>query len=185
MLGSGARACTTWWRKVDFLVSFNAGKVPSLNMSVAAGVMLCEIVRQRRKAQRMQVKALRVLCVLCGLLVQAYAMDREAFTFTNYNLDVRIEPQQRLAVRGKITLRNDSASPQKIFAFRFPPPWTGDRSSLTANRLSSLPSPTPRTSTTPVRFPEALVTLPKDVPPRARWNWKSEYRASSPLMRPG
>ncbi len=41
-------------------------------------------------------------------------MDREAFTFTNYDLDVRIEPeQQRLAVRGKITLRNDSASPQK------------------------------------------------------------------------
>ncbi len=59
-------------------------------------------------------KFLRVLCVLCGLLVQAHAIDREAFTFTNYNLDVRIEPeQQRLAVRGKITLRNDSASPQK------------------------------------------------------------------------
>ncbi len=57
---------------------------------------------------------LRVLCVLCGLLVRAGAIDREAFTLLNYNLDVRIEPeQQRLAVRGKIILRNDSASPQK------------------------------------------------------------------------
>ena len=55
-------------------------------------------------------------CILCPLrwLVHALAMDREAFTFTNYNLDVRIEPdQQRLAARGKITLRNDSASPRK------------------------------------------------------------------------
>jgi hypothetical protein len=54
------------------------------------------------------------LCVLCGLQVSAFSLDREAFTFTKYNLDVRIEPeQQRLAVRGTITLRNDSASPQK------------------------------------------------------------------------
>ena len=56
-------------------------------------------------------RVLSVLCVLCGLLVQAYALDREAFAFTNYNLDVRVEPeQQRLAVRGKISLRNDSAA---------------------------------------------------------------------------
>src|SRR6266849_5652506 len=59
-------------------------------------------------------KFLRVLCVLGGLVVQGFTLDREAFTFTNYNLDVRVEPdQQRLAVRGKITLRNDSAAPQK------------------------------------------------------------------------
>jgi len=38
-------------RKCDFLVSIPMlGKVPSLNVSVAAGVMLYEIVRQRRKA---------------------------------------------------------------------------------------------------------------------------------------
>ncbi|PYX08456.1 MAG: hypothetical protein DMG88_10820, partial [Acidobacteria bacterium] len=57
-------------------------------------------------------KFLCVLCVLCGF--QGFALDREAFTFTNYDLDVRVEPeQQRLAVRGKLTLRNDSASAQK------------------------------------------------------------------------
>jgi hypothetical protein len=53
--------------------------------------------------------------VLCASPLNAFALDREAFTFTNYDLNVRIEPeQQRLAVRGKITLRNDSQSPQKI-----------------------------------------------------------------------
>jgi 23S rRNA (guanosine2251-2'-O)-methyltransferase len=41
-------------RKCDFVVSIPMlGKVPSLNVSVAAGVMLYEIVRQRRhKAAR-------------------------------------------------------------------------------------------------------------------------------------
>ena len=59
-------------------------------------------------------KLLCVLCVLCGYAFAAPVLDRNAFTFTNYDLDVRIEPdQQRLAVRGKITLRNDSGVPQK------------------------------------------------------------------------
>jgi hypothetical protein len=54
------------------------------------------------------------LCALCGLAMPALALDREAFTFINYNLEVRVEPeQQRLGVRGRITLRNDSPTPQK------------------------------------------------------------------------
>ncbi|MGB6802927.1 MAG: hypothetical protein WBE31_11700, partial [Candidatus Sulfotelmatobacter sp.] len=45
----------------------------------------------------------------------AFSLDREAFTFTNYDLDARVEPDlQRLGVRGTITLRNDSQVPQKI-----------------------------------------------------------------------
>jgi hypothetical protein len=56
-----------------------------------------------------------VLCVLCVDTISASALDREAFTFTKYDLDVRIEPdQQRLGARGTITLRNDSSTPQKI-----------------------------------------------------------------------
>jgi len=64
-------------------------------------------------------KFLCVLCVLCGLAVRGLALDREAFTFTNYDLNVRVEPeQQRLGVRGKITLRNDSAKPQTNLALQ-------------------------------------------------------------------
>jgi len=59
-------------------------------------------------------KLLCALCIFCGLAVPALAIDREAFTFTKYDLQVRVEPeQQRLAVRGRISLRNDSASAQK------------------------------------------------------------------------
>jgi hypothetical protein len=59
---------------------------------------------------------MKALCLLCllGACRASAALDREAFTFTRYDLEVRIEPeQQRLGVRGKITLRNDSDSMQK------------------------------------------------------------------------
>ncbi len=59
-------------------------------------------------------RALFVLGVLCGSL-QSLALDREAFSISNYDLNVQIEPEQhRLGARGKITLRNETSSPQKI-----------------------------------------------------------------------
>ena len=60
-------------------------------------------------------KCLWVLWVLCGASFFAAALDREAFTIAKYDLEIRLEPeQQRLGARGKITLRNDSAHPQKL-----------------------------------------------------------------------
>src|SRR5579864_4150894 len=54
------------------------------------------------------------LCVFCGCFLPCSGLDRHAFTFTRYDLNARIEPeQQRLGVRGKITLRNDSDAAQK------------------------------------------------------------------------
>jgi hypothetical protein len=59
--------------------------------------------------------AVFVFCFFCACALHALALDREAFSITNYDLDVRIERwQQRLGVRGKITLRNDTTAPQKI-----------------------------------------------------------------------
>jgi hypothetical protein len=60
------------------------------------------------------VKFVCALFVLWGWLLPCAALDRHAFTFIRYDLNARIEPeQQRLGVRGKITLRNDSDSSQK------------------------------------------------------------------------
>ncbi len=60
---------------------------------------------------------MRFLCalgLLCGLASSALALDREAFTFTRYDLNATIDAdQQRFGVRGKITLRNDSDAPQR------------------------------------------------------------------------
>jgi hypothetical protein len=64
-------------------------------------------------------KFLCVLCVLCGSSFFAFALDREAFTITKYDLEIRLEPeQQRLGARGKITVRNDSTQSQKIVALQ-------------------------------------------------------------------
>src|SRR5258708_32319660 len=63
----------------------------------------------------MKLRRLCILCFLCASGANAFSRDRAAFTFAKYDLTVRVEPeQQRLAVRGKITLRNDSPTPQKI-----------------------------------------------------------------------
>src|SRR6202012_5529949 len=50
-----------------------------------------------------------------GPTAHGLELDREAFTFTAYKLNVQLDrPQHRMAVRGTIQLRNDSATPQKI-----------------------------------------------------------------------
>ena len=55
------------------------------------------------------------VCLFFAAAVNSFSLDREAFTFSKYDLNIRVEPeQQRLGVRGTITLRNDSPTTQKI-----------------------------------------------------------------------
>lgn len=58
-----------------------------------------------------------LLCVVALVLscsCAASALDRNAFTFTRYELEVRITPEiHGFAVVGKVTLRNDSNAPQR------------------------------------------------------------------------
>jgi hypothetical protein len=131
-------------------------------------------------------KFLRVLFVFGGLLVHAcahaYAIDREAFSFTNYDLDVRIEPeQQRLAVRGKITLRNDSTLPQKNLSLQISATldWRsiqvdGKPVQFVAQAYTSDIDHTGAVS-------EALVTLPSEVPPNASVELEIGYEGVIPL----
>lgn len=59
------------------------------------------------------------VALLFGLALPVAALDRDAFSFTRYDLDVAIDTsQQRIAVRGKVTLRNDSDSPQRSAALQ-------------------------------------------------------------------
>lgn len=64
-------------------------------------------------------KWLLVVSAILSFFLPASALDRNAFTFTKYDLNVRIEPaQQRLGVRGKIVLRNDSSASQQNFVLQ-------------------------------------------------------------------
>jgi len=107
------------------------------------------------------------LCVLCGLVLPSLALDREAFTFTNYDLNLRVEPEQhRLGVRGRITLRNDSATPQKSLALQISSTlnWRSVQlDGTTAQYVTHLfTSDIDHTGA----LSEAIVTLPREVPPQ-------------------
>lgn len=111
-------------------------------------------------------KALCILCVLCGSVSQVFALDREAFTFTDYNLTLRVEPEQhRLGVRGIITLRNDSQSPQRIVALQISS--SLDWKSVKAGNQSVQFVTQPYTSDIDHTgsLSEAIVTLLQAVPP--------------------
>ncbi len=67
--------------------------------------------RQLFRCVRLCLSALFILSVYCG---SASAVDRTAFTFTQYDLEVRIDPDSHsIAARGKVRLRNDSQTPQR------------------------------------------------------------------------
>jgi hypothetical protein len=126
-------------------------------------------------------KFLGVLCVLCGLAFPSAALDRHAFTFTRYNLNATIEPgQQRLGVRGKITLRNDSDAPQKNLALQI---------SSTLNWVSIRFEGKPaefvsQTYTSDIdhtgALTEAVVVLPRGVPYRQSIDLEIGYEGTIP-----
>ncbi len=59
-------------------------------------------------------RVLCVFCVLCGLSWSAFGLDRHAFTFTDYNLIITLEPAKSgFSAEGTVTLRNDTTEPQK------------------------------------------------------------------------
>jgi hypothetical protein len=127
-------------------------------------------------------KFLRVLCIICGLVVPSLALDREAFTFTNYDLNVRVErEQQRLGVRGKITLRNDSTTPQKDIALQVSSTldWRsiqvgGKAVQFVTHEYTSDIDHTGALS-------EAIVSLPRDVPPKGTIELDVGYEGVVPL----
>jgi hypothetical protein len=107
-----------------------------------------------------------VFCVLLGLAVPALAIDREAFTFTKYDLDVRVEPeQQRLAVRGKISLRDDSASPQKIITLQISSALAWQSIKVAGKPVDFTTHPYASDIDHTGALSEAVVTLPQEIAP--------------------
>jgi hypothetical protein len=127
-------------------------------------------------------KFLRVLCVLGGLFVQGFTLDREPFTFTNYNLDVRVEPeQQRLAVRGKITLRNDSATPQKNLSLQISSSLNWRSIHLGGKAVQFVSQPYTSDIDHTGALSEAIVSLPAAVLPQGTVELEIGYEGIIPL----
>jgi hypothetical protein len=127
-------------------------------------------------------KCFRALCAFSVLILPAQAIDREAFTFTHYDLNVRVEPEQRrLGVRGRITLRNDSPVAQR---------------NLVLQISSTLDWKSIEIAGKPVQFEthqytsdidhsgalsEAIVALPHEIPPKGAVDLDVGYEGVIPL----
>ncbi|MFZ0859966.1 MAG: hypothetical protein WCA27_14965 [Candidatus Sulfotelmatobacter sp.] len=112
-------------------------------------------------------KGLCFLCLLYASAVNCFSLDREAFSFTNYDLNVQVEPEQhRLGVRGKITLRNDSQTPQKIAVLQISSSldWRSIKAGDKAVQFVTQPYTSDIDHTGGLS--EAIVTLPQAVVPK-------------------
>src|SRR5690242_11736460 len=112
----------------------------------------------------MKFAAILLLSLVCRLPCRA--LDREAFSFTHYDLETRIDPaQQRLGVRGTITLRNDSSAPQKNIAQQIPSPLDWRSIRLNGKPVQFIAQPFTSDLHHTGGLSEAIVTLPAPVPP--------------------
>jgi hypothetical protein len=127
-------------------------------------------------------KFLGVLSGLCALTVGSSALDREAFTFTNYDLQARIEPeQQRLGVRGKVTLRNDSNSPQRNLVLQISSSLDWRSIQLDGKPVQFVSQPYTSDIDHTGALSEAILILLNDVPPKGTLELEIGYEGVIPL----
>jgi hypothetical protein len=127
-------------------------------------------------------KLLRIACVLCVLVVPSVALDREAFTFTNYDLTVRVEPeQQRLGARGKIRLRNDSPIPQKDIALQISSTLNWKSITAAGKAVQFVTHEYTSDIDHTGALSEAIVNLPHEVPPKETIELIVGYEGVIPL----
>ncbi len=117
-----------------------------------------------------------------GLIVPATALNREAFTITRYDLEVRLEPeQQRLGARGKITLRNDSGQPQKIVALQISSSLNWRSIRVDAKPVQYVSQPYISDIDHTGALSEAIVTLPVEIKPKDSVELEIGYEGVIPL----
>jgi len=112
-------------------------------------------------------KPLCFLWVLCGCVLHCMALDREAFSIASYDLKLQVDPEQhRLGVRGKITLRNDTAAPQKIAVLQISSSLDWRSIKIGDKAVQFVTQPFTSDIDHTGALSEAIVTLPDAVSPR-------------------
>ena len=123
----------------------------------------------------------RLAFILFAMIATVYAaaLEREAITITRYQLEVQVDRTSHvMAVTGKVTLRNDSTVPQKTVALQVsstlawnnilfedkPLPWLSQNYTSDIDHTGSLT--------------EAIVTLPKELPPGGSITLQIQYGGS-------
>lgn len=125
---------------------------------------------------------IRVACALCLLCGSVSALDRNAFTFTGYKLEVRVDPSgQAMTARGTITLRNDSTIPQTHATLQISSSFNWRLLEYGGKQLQYIADDytTDIDHTGAVR--EAVVTLPAAVPPHGTVQLDVGYGGTVPV----
>ncbi|HZQ17440.1 MAG TPA: hypothetical protein VFA90_01870 [Terriglobales bacterium] len=126
----------------------------------------------------------KLVCLLFVLSVSccASALDRQAFTFTKYDLNVRVEPEQeRLGVRGKITLRNDSNSPQREITLQISSSLHWSAIQFQGKPVEYVTQPYISDIDHTGALSEAIVVLPQAVAPKQSIELEIGYEGVIPL----
>ncbi|HEX9120949.1 MAG TPA: hypothetical protein VF840_10460 [Terriglobales bacterium] len=107
---------------------------------------------------------LLLLCALCG---SSFAVDRTAFTFIHYDLEIRIDPEgHAIAARGKVRLRNDSQAAQRNLTLQISSSLTWRLIELDGKALPYVAAPYTTDIDHTGAVTEAVVTLPSAVQPK-------------------
>src|SRR5262245_23645476 len=124
----------------------------------------------------------RVLWMVCLSFGSSFALDREAFTFTHYELEIQVEPaQQRLGARGKITLRNDSTSSQRNLVLQISSSLNWRSIQMNGRSVQFLTQPYASDIDHTGAVSEAVVTLPQEIAPKATVELEIGYEGIVPL----
>src|SRR5271166_5282527 len=117
------------------------------------------------------------LILLClGLAASSAALDREAFTITRYQLEVQIDRASHvMAVTGRLTLRNDSKSPQKNVALQVSSSFRWNGIAFNGKPLEWIGNDYTSDIDHTGRLSQAIATLLKDVPPGATIELDVQY----------
>jgi hypothetical protein len=108
-----------------------------------------------------------LLCVLGVLCGPVFALDRTAFTFVHYELELRIDPNgHAIAARGKIRLRNDSNAPQRNLTLQISSSLTWRMIELNGEPVQYVAEPYITDIDHTGAVTEAVVTLPSEVAPK-------------------
>jgi hypothetical protein len=112
----------------------------------------------------------------------SFALDRNAFTFTSYDLNLRLEPgQSRLGVRGKIRLRNDSSAPQKNLSLQISSSLAWRSIQLDGKGLDFVSQPYTSDIDHTGALSEAIVTFDKEIPSKGALELEIGYEGTIPL----
>ncbi len=112
------------------------------------------------------IKSVAVVVFWLFPFVGAHAIDREAFTVTRYQLEAQVDRATHvMAVTGTLTLRNDSKDPQKVLALQVTSSFAWNSITLDGKPVQWLSDNYTSDIDHTGGLTEAIVSLPKEVPP--------------------